>query len=315
MPSLFALLVLGAIGVPSIAELLSKRFPRFRYRHLVETLLIGAMFAISVRGEIRGTKSIKTFSDCQEFDRSQAGRWVRDNTPSDFRVFTLWGNPAYYSRRYVYDASFLNRPYEAGNLIRKYRPEILILQNNPGSTPMNPVFASTSGEGYKVVKVFDRSYSKGMDYFFVVLAREDVIDRISNVELPANLMRYARKVQLGDIFGLLNVKDRKTLFIHPGMTTPTSFEFDAVSYGHDLNKQDFVVVSAIAPNVPEESVRRGGAVVKLTISKAGKPVAEAVIKVGDPFRATLPIAPNVAYEFVVDNYNGPDTDWLLLSIQ
>ena len=43
-------------------------------------------------------------------------------------------------------------------------PEIFILQNNPGSTPMNPVFAATKGENYRIVKVFDKTYLAGMDY-------------------------------------------------------------------------------------------------------------------------------------------------------
>jgi hypothetical protein len=99
------------------------------------------------------------------------------------------------------------------------------------------------------------------------------------------------------------------------LTTPTRFEFDAASYGRERNKQEIVVGAAIAPNVPEEAVKRGAAVVKLTILKSGRAVADVVIRVGAPFRKTLPVPPNGNYEFVVDNYNGPDTDWLLLSIQ
>jgi hypothetical protein len=315
MPSVFALLVLGAIGVPSTVELLEMRFPRIRYRHLAEIGLVVTVFAVSVKTEIRTTENIRFVGGNQEYDRAEAGRWVRDNTPKDFKVFTLWGNPAYYCQRHVYDGSFLNRPFENADLIQKYRPEILILQNNPGSTPMNPVFAFTNGEGYQIVKVFDRSFGYGLDYFFVVLAREDVIDRISNVELPANLMRYAHKVQLGDTCGVMNVRDRKTLFVHPGLTTPTRFEFDADAYGHDCKKRNMAIESSIASNVPDAAVKRGGAVVKMTITKAGKLVAEAVVKAGAPFGTTLPIEPNAAYEIVVDNYNGPDTDWFLISIQ
>jgi len=316
MPSVFALLVLGAIGVSSVADFAQKWFPRFpSLRVLAPVLLVAALLALGLRHEIRINNLIKEFTANHEFDRSQAGRWVKDNTPSDFRVFTSWGNPAYYAQRNVIDGSFLNRRFETGDLIQKYRPEILVLQNNPGSTPMDPVFAATKGEGYKVVKVFDQTYSKGMDYFFVVLAREDVIDKITNVELPSNLLRYTQKIQLGNEFGLLKANDRKTLFVHPGLTTPTRFEFDAASYGRERNKQEIVVGAAIAPNVPEEAVKRGAAVVKLTILKSGRAVADVVIRVGAPFRKTLPVPPNGNYEFVVDNYNGPDTDWLLLSIQ
>ena len=48
------------------------------------------------------------------------------NTPADARVITSWGNSAYYSQRFVYDATFLNRRPEEGDLFVKYRPEVWI---------------------------------------------------------------------------------------------------------------------------------------------------------------------------------------------
>ncbi len=316
MPSLFTMLILAAIGVLTTVEWLGKRFHQLQPFHLFSSsLLVCTVFVFSLRGEIEGTTNIKQFSGNHEFDRSQAGRWVRDNTPSNFRVYTMWGNPAYYSQRYVFDGSFLNRRYESVNIIQQYHPEILVLQNNPGSTPMNPVFAATNGEGYKIVKVFDQTFSKGMDYFFVVLARVDVIDKITNIELPIDLLHYTQKIQLGDKWGLLKVADHKTLFVHPGMTTPTRFEFDATAFGREGNKPYLVVEAVMAPNVPEEAVKRGAAIVKLTILETGQPIAEAVISVGSLFRKILSIKHNATYEFVVDNYNGSDTDWLWLSIK
>ena len=316
MPSVFALLVLGSIGVHGVAQLSAYWFQSRAtiVPTTISILLVGLVFATTVRDEVRGSNNIKVFASHQEHDRAEAGRWVNANTPKEFSVYTMWGNPAYYSQRRVLDGSFLNRRFEQGDLIKNYRPEILILQNNPGSTPMDPVFAATKGEGYKVVKVFDKTFMAGMDYFFVVLARDDVVGKITDIELPKNLMRFIQNVRLGDKFGLLKPHGRKTLFIHPGLTMPTQFEFDASSYVRAENRTTFTVEAIIAPNVPSDSILRGAANVKLSILNSGKPVSEVVVKVGHPFRTKFTAADKYVLEFIIDNNGDPDTDWLLLSI-
>ena len=61
----------------------------------------------------------------------------------------------------------------------------------------------------------------------VVLARDDVVGRVANVELHRPLMQFVSQSELGDTYGLLKVVGRTALFVHPGMNTPTTFEFDA----------------------------------------------------------------------------------------
>jgi len=254
------------------------------------------------------------FASHHEFDRAEAGRWVDANTPENFVVYSMWGNPAYYSRRKVLDGSFLNRKFEEADLIKKYRPEILILQNNPGSTPMNPVFAATKGEEYRVVKVFDKTYMAGMDYFFVVLSREDVLNKISNVDPPRDLMAFVRDVQLGDQFGVFKPQGLGTLFVHPGATTATSFDFAAADYLRDSAKQMINIHARIAPNIPEEAVKRGAGNVRVRILQGGKQLAEGIIRVGEPLQRSLPVAGDQSLQFIVDNNGNADSDWLLLSI-
>lgn len=203
------------------------------------------IFFATIRSEIFGTTNIKMFASHHEFDRAEAGRWVAENTPDTFVVYTMWGNPAYYSKRKVLDGSFLNRKFEDADLIKKYRPEVLILQNNPGSTPMNPVFAATKGENYRVVKVFDKTYSAGMDYFFVVLVREDVLGKVRNIDPPRDLMPFVSNIQLGDQFGILKPQGLETLFVHPGAVTATSFQFDASGYLRDVEKKSFIFVPVL----------------------------------------------------------------------
>lgn len=315
MPALFALLVGGAIGLVVLAELGSRMVPgKVWVSGAVAALVLGLVFATSIRKEVFNTNHIKMFTSNHEFDRAEAGRWVDANTPENFVVYSMWGNPAYYSKRKVLDGSFLNRKFEEADLIKKYRPEILILQNNPGSTPMNPVFAATKGEEYRVVKVFDKTYSAGMDYFFVVLAREDVLDKIRNIDTPRDLMAFVSDVQLGDQFGIFKSQGLGTLFVHPGATTATSFNFAAADYLHNSAKQVINIHARIAPNIPEEAVKRGGGDVRVRILQGEKQMADGIVRVGEPLQRNLPIAGDLPLQFIVDNNGGPDTDWLLLSI-
>ncbi len=311
MPSVFALLVGGAVGLSLMAELVA----RYLYGKVLGSVLFTlivliAIFSTSIRSEMSGTAHIKMFASHHEFDRAEAGRWVDANTPENFVVYTLWGNPAYYSRRKVLDGSFLNRKFEKADLIKKYRPEILILQNNPGSTPMKPVFAATCAKEYRVVKVFDKTYLAGMDYFFV----EDVLEKIRNIDPPRDLMTFVRDVQLGDKFGILKVSGVGTLFVHPGVTTATSFSFLAADYLRDSNMKIIKIHARIAPNIPEDAIKRGAGNVHVCILQGEKQVVDGIVSVGAPLQRNLLIEGDQPLRFIVDNNGGADTDWLLLSI-
>ena len=117
-------------------------------------------------------------SNSTEADRSLAGLWVAEHTPDMFRVSTAWGNPAFFSRRKVYDFSGLNMPGNHGfeHIKNTYKPEIIILcywrtGQGPGDA-IGPV-------GYTAVKTFASAFkSKQDDFFTVVFARDDVIDEI-----------------------------------------------------------------------------------------------------------------------------------------
>ncbi|SAL84176.1 hypothetical protein AWB67_06613 [Caballeronia terrestris] len=183
MPSLLVLLILASAGVGFIGELLGARGNK---RLLVGAVSVLLLLAVIVRYEIdfqrADTLSRQNWLRYVEHDRAEAGRWVDENTPASFRLVTAWGNPAYFSRRYVYDLSFLNRRYEPGDLIEKYRPEILIFQNSEPSTPLTP---DQYGPNYTPVRIFDSAFGNGEgNYFFTVYARKDVLPQIRNVTLP-----------------------------------------------------------------------------------------------------------------------------------
>jgi hypothetical protein len=173
MPAVLSLAILAACGVGWLADRVARIAGKRAWIGLAAAAAVLATVCVTSLGAERGeTQTLLSFSSNQEFDRAQAGRWVAAHTPKHFVVYSLWGNPALFSQRDVIDGSFLNRPYQSGNLIQEYRPDVLILENNPGSTPSRPVFAFYTS-GYRIVKLFDRTYRHGMGYFFAVLVRDD----------------------------------------------------------------------------------------------------------------------------------------------
>ena len=177
LPSVFALIGMAAIGTQMFSNWVwARRGSYGRYLSVASTIVLMAVVLRSnLKDEQEHTRSIKLFLAYEEADRTDAGRWVDANTPKNFRVLTAWGNPAFYSHRYVVDASFLNRKYDDGLPTGSERPEVLVWQNNPGSTPEMMVFSNHIDVGYTAVRVFKQTYLAGADYFFVVLVRDDVL--------------------------------------------------------------------------------------------------------------------------------------------
>jgi hypothetical protein len=315
VPAVFAVMTLGAIGFARLSDRVAAMLlPPGLMRRAAPLLLLAIGLAVALPGEIRTHEVIQSFIDNQEHDRSEAGRWVAANTPADAVVLTAWGNPAYHAQRRVIDISFLNRPYEEGDVILKYLPEILILQNQPGTNPMKPEFAGT-GDRYRVVKVFDRTFTAGMDYFFVVLARNDVADRITGAETPIDLMRYVSALTLGDYNGLLNVQGESTFFVHPGRTTPTTFTFDLDAFASATGRPVLDITATMHPNVPADAVARGGGTAHVVVSAGAEVLGEAVVRPGAPLHLEVPTAAGASIDFAVDANGVPDTNWLLLSLQ
>ncbi|PVX82291.1 hypothetical protein [Paraburkholderia unamae] len=183
MPALMLLTVLASLGVAQVASIvqLKKNLPE-QFAGICGVALLLAIVVHLWSFERADTESRINWLNTVEFDRAEAGRWVNEHTPQYFKVATAWGNPALYSGRYVYDWSFLNRHYESGNLIEKYRPEIIIMQNAEDSTPKRPAKLS---DDYEAVRVFDSGLAAGEgNIFFVVYARKDLIGKITGVSFP-----------------------------------------------------------------------------------------------------------------------------------
>lgn len=312
MPSVFSLIMIASLGAYNIQQKLKEILPSApMIGGGVVTLFIVSVIYGFYDVEAAVTASIKQFAGLHEHDRAEAGRWVNENTPKDFKVLTYWGNPAFYSGREVIDGSFLNRKYEEGNLVSKYRPEIIVLQNNPGSTPMAPIFAATDGKGYKVVKVFDETYRAGMDYFFAVLAREDVLDQLTGVSSPKNLYGLLSNITLGDLYGVVKVHSQHELFIHPGDTTPTVIFMDVEKFREDYKKSEVTVRLSISPLISQEAVARGAGNVRVSLFGNNEEMFSGVVSVDHPIVTSVKIEDLKDFKMVVDNNGGADTDWLI----
>jgi hypothetical protein len=186
MPALFLLLWLAVIGAGRVGALIGTCVPRPRW---LPGLMAAALCALIVAGltplERQETRERKQWLNYGEHDRAQAGRWVAAHTPPWFRVETCWGNAAVFSRRYVYDCSFLNRRVEANqqNLREQYRPEIGIYQAGTDVSPAHP----PPLPGYQPVRLFTSAFDAGLgNYFFYVYAREDVLNQISDISLAVD---------------------------------------------------------------------------------------------------------------------------------
>lgn len=316
IPSILALAFGAALGLGLAARALAPRLPGGAAAacSLTVVLLLVAI-ASSLPEERAATRWMRMFTSNHEFDRAQAGRWVAENTPREFRVFTMWGNPAHFSDRYVFDGSFLNRPYEPGNMVERYRPEIIILQAEQGAAPTSPMPVWLADTDYEVIRVFDRTYQAGMDYFFIVLARSDVLDQLPEPELPRDIMPFVRDVTLGNTYGVLEDRGGAFLFVHPGETTATSFTLDPVPFSRADGTCAVSLHARIADNLPRNAAENGGGVVRLTILRDdGGELASRTITPTAPFRSTIPCAVNSPLRFVVDPEGSPYTDWLRLTL-
>jgi hypothetical protein len=173
-----------------------------------------------------------------------------------------------------------------------------------------------SASDYAPLKVFDRTHRAGMDYFFVVLARSDVLDQLPAPDLPLDLMSYLDNVELGDTFGVVQERGGDTLFVHPGGSTPTAFTLSPDAFvSEDGTCRATALTARIADNVPRDAVDRGGAVVRLSVVRGGVEVTSVIIDVTSPLRLDLDCADMSALRITVGPEGSPDSDWLLLSVE
>lgn len=132
--------------------------------------------------------------------------------------------------------------------------------------------------------------------------------------LMQNAMGFVSNVRLGSKFGVVNDKSDMTLFVHPGLDSPTVFDFNVGEAARMSGCRRIGLIGKMDAAVPKEAVDRGAAVVDMIVAKAGVVVFSKEISV--PMSAEFSVEPteNEVVEVKVDNHGNPDTDWLNLKV-
>lgn len=312
-PALYSLFILGALGAQTIWNISSK------YSYIIKLLLLILLGYIITQSYIIGKQStagIKQYLNLEK-DRTDAGKWISENTPKDFRLKTDWGSPAFFAHRYTIDSSFLNRHYESDDLVKAYAPEIIITDTGK------------VGDTYTLVKIFNKSIKVGINYPFGVHIRNDLVSQVTDVDhslktcsdkntcasIDTPFIDLISNSVLGDKYGILRIdEDPDTIFAHPGETQPTTFELDPKKF-KQWGVTYFTLTASISPNVPKEVVARGGAVVGFTVYHGNDLIGERkVVSTGKPATVSFPLAEEGNYRIVVDNNKVVDTNWTLIKL-
>lgn len=313
-PALYSLYILAALGTQTIWNISSK------YSFAIKLLLILLVGYIVTQSYIIGKQSlsgVKTYLSLEK-DRTDAGKWINENTPKNFKLQSPWGSPSFFAHRYTIDSSFLNRHYESNNLVDTYSPEIVI--SDTGKL----------GRKYTLVKIFNSALNVGINYPFGVHIRNDVLSQVTNIDhtfkaclsnetctsIDTPLIDLIVKPVLGDKYGALRIDEfPNTVFAHPGETQPTTFELDPSTF-RKWGVTSLTLTASISPNVHKEVIARGGAIAGFTVYHQNGAIAERkVIRAGEPGTVSFPLAENGNYRIVLDNNNVVDTNWVLIKLE
>ncbi|HEX4854994.1 hypothetical protein [Arenimonas sp.] len=317
MPAVLCLLVLASITIGGLAARVAALAPaRGGVLKLASTAaVLSAIVWFNLDAERKVTAFNIEFTALYEHDRAEAGRWVAENTPEDFRVYTMWGNPAYHSRRHVFDGSFLNRRLDHPNLVAHFKPEVLIMQNNPGSTPNAPVFTNHVDVGYTIAKVFDESFNAGRDYFYAVLVRDDLVGQVRGMDPPRDLTAFVSAQSPGDQFGEIRYIGDRALFVHPGASTPTAFDLDLAAYEAASGRRQLRLAVSVAPHLPQEALARGGGRVRATVLDGETVLAVQDVSFDQPMTLDIAPADHPRVRVSIDNGGSPDSDWINVHVR
>ncbi|MDD2888673.1 MAG: hypothetical protein PHY66_12800 [Aliarcobacter sp.] len=304
MPSLFSLMVLGSISAAFIIEKIVLVFQEKRLIvFFIYSILIYVFIIPTIQYSINVTNSIKHYLHLEK-DRENAGRWVAENTPKSFKVLTYFGNPAFFSNRFVYDGSFLNMHYVDKDIVKTYKPEVLIRNDE-------------SPKGYTLVKIFNKASDVGRYFPFGVHVRSDLLDQVTDIDTnpmakkSVSYMDYIINKKLGDQYGtIVNLSSNK-IFVHPGATTPTSFSFDVKKLVSQIPYKTFLIEIMISPEVSESAIQRGAGFVNIEYTPKNGPSINQDVSSGKPMKINInDLSLTDEFNISVDPKLSADSDWV-----
>lgn len=181
-----------------------------------------------------------------------------------------------------------------------------------GMAPSNPAAWS---QGVRSIPL-QGSNSAGTVALFPSRTPAPVLQKVSDASAKTGVVPYLKNVTLGNDYGKLEeYENQNTLFVHPGLTTPTTFSLDLKRFTADGGRSEVGIRAEIDPRVPADVIKRGGGTAHIVVSAGGKELGQAVVRPGQPFTLQVPAAAGDTLNFSVDANGAPDTNWLLLTIK
>lgn len=282
-------------------------------------LAVGIAFQIQL--EHKRLKLFKVFLDNHETDRTNAGSWVNRNTPQSFRLLTFYGNPAYFSERYTYDASFLNMKYTGTDPISQYKPELVVVENAdkihgiPGSNELR-AWNHSMGNNYSVVKTFYKTYSNGMNFYITIHARNDVLGQISNREYLRDPFTYLSSIKEPAPYGEVRSRGLDAFFVHSSPSGPVSFTFNICRLFHDKKMTSGRIKISMTKEARSIYRRdKTAATISYLVDFNGASSA-GIVNPDKPAIIPIYCSDTMAQDAKIEiSSNGPaNTDWTLLSV-
>jgi len=147
------------------------------------------------------------------------------------------------------------------------------------------------------------------------LANEkQLLRRNNNSPLPggmyvSNSLDFIEESRLGDTTGAIIQQAPLTLLIVPGITKPTDFILNLSKLSEVTGCKEFEIRGSMAPNVPQEAIDRGAAVVTAKINKNSQQISSQ-----EKMDITLDSSTTPRVNVSISSNGNPDTDWFNLQI-
>ena len=127
--------------------------------------------------------------------------------------------------------------------------------------------------------------------------------------------RFVRNISLGDQFGVVASVGHMSLFVHPGMSTNTSFDFHAGDFILEAECQSLKIRGYMDERIPKAALDRGAGSVNLAILKNADTLSVGPIHHSVSHDFVYDPSPGDILRIIVDNAGNSDTDWLILHLE
>ena len=132
--------------------------------------------------------------------------------------------------------------------------------------------------------------------------------------LQKDIQPYVKNIILGDKFGSFTYVASDVLFMHPGATTSTSFDFDTSKYLADNDGKGILFTLKMHPNIPEAAKTNGGGRVHIIMTLDGNVFYDGLVVPGPPVELRMGSSTGNSIKIAVDNAGVSNANWFLMQI-